>query len=165
MAATQLITDAVIEKSIVDALRNVTQTMLQRDVTLVGQTREPSATNTFEIIDTVGFTGNANGAVHLCMSEHFAYHVIGLMLGMSLSEIIEGGPDVIKDAIGEITNMTAGGFKNQLCDLGFPCVLTLPVIQRGTNISVAPGKTALCHLFEFKCDGHSLVADIRLQAN
>ena len=30
------------------------------------------------------------------MSETFAYHIIGLMLGMSHGEIIAGGPDVIK---------------------------------------------------------------------
>lgn len=165
MAATQQITEAIIDKSIVEAVRNVTQTMLQRDVTLVGQAREPAANTVFEIIDTVGFTGEANGSVHLCMSEKFAYHIIGLMLGMSHGEIIAGGPDVIKDAIGEITNMTAGGFKNKLCDLGFPCMLTLPVIMRGANLTVTQAKATVCHLYHFSCDGHTLVADIRLKAD
>ncbi len=165
MAATQQITEAIIQKSIFDAVRNVTKTMLSRDITLVSQAREPFAGASYEIIDTVGFAGDINGTVYLCMSEKFAFHLIGLMLGMTQHEIELGGPDVIKDAIGELTNMTVGGFKNQLCDIGFPCMLSLPAIMRGTRLAIAPNKSTACHVFEFKCDGHTLVADIRLKAD
>ena len=165
MAAIQQITDAIIQKSIFQAVRNVSQTMLSRDITLVSQAREPNLVSTYEIIDTVGFAGDINGTVYLCLSEKFAIHAIGLMLGMSQHEVELGGPDVIKDAIGELTNMTVGGFKNQLCDIGFPCMLSLPAIMRGNNLAVAPNKSTTCHLFEFKCDGHTLTADIRLRAD
>lgn len=165
MAATQQITDAIIQKSIFQAVRNVSQTMLSRDITLVSQGREPAPGVTYEIIDTVGFAGDINGSVYLCLSERFAFHAIGLMLGMTQREVELGGPDVVKDAIGELTNMTVGGFKNQLCDIGFPCKLSLPAIMRGNNLSVAPGKATICHVFEFNCDGYSLIADIRLRAD
>jgi len=165
MAAIQQITDTLIQKSIVQAVRNVSQTMLSREITFVSQSREPTPGATYEIIDTVGFAGDINGTVYLCLSEKFAIHAIGLMLGMSQREVELGGPDVIKDAIGEITNMTVGGFKNQLCDIGFPCMLTLPAIMRGDNLAVTPGKGTVCHVFEFKCDGHTLIADIRLKAD
>lgn len=163
MAATQQITEAIIQKSIIQAVRNVSQTMLSRDITLISQGHEPSPGATYEIIDTVGFAGEINGSVYLCLSEKFAIHAIGLMLGMTQREVELGGPDVIKDAIGELTNMTVGSFKNQLCDIGFPCMLTLPAIMRGNNLSVRAGKALVCHVFEFKCDGHSLIADIRLR--
>ncbi len=136
MAATQQLTDAIIQKSISQAVRNVSQTMLSRDVTLVSQGHEPFAGSSYEIIDTVGFAGDINGSVYLCLSEKFAFHAIGLMLGMTQREVELGGPDVVKDAIGELTNMTVGGFKNQLCDIGFPCMLTLPTILRGLKINV-----------------------------
>lgn len=165
MAAIQQITEAIIQKSIFQAVRNVSQTMLSRDITLVNQANAPTPGATYEIIDTVGFAGDINGSVYLCLSEKFAIHAIGLMLGMSQREVELGGPDVIKDAIGELTNMTVGGFKNQLCDIGFPCMLTLPAIMRGQKLSVTPGKATVCHVFEFKCDGHLLVADIRLRVD
>lgn len=165
MAATQQITDAIIQKSIFQSVRNVCQTMLNRDITLVSQTNGPTPGAAYEIIDTVGFAGEINGSVYLCLSERFAIHAIGLMLGMTQREVELGGPDVVKDAIGELTNMTVGGFKNQLCDIGFPCMLTLPAIMRGQNLTVTPGKATICHVFEFKCDGHSLVTDIRLKAD
>ena len=106
MAAIQQITDAIIQKSIFQAVRNVSQTMLSRDITLISQAREPAVGATYEIIDTVGFAGDINGTVYLCLSEKFAIHAIGLMLGMTPREVELGGPDVIKDAIGELTNMT-----------------------------------------------------------
>lgn len=165
MAATQQLTDAIIEQSITEAVRKVSQTMLKRDVTLVSQAHAPIPGASYEIIDTVGFAGDINGSVYLCLSERFAFHIIGLMLGMSQREIELGGPDVIKDAIGELTNMTAGVFKNQLCDIGFPCMLSLPSILRGANLSVSESKFTFCHVFEFKCDGYSLIADIRLKAD
>jgi chemotaxis protein CheX len=70
---------------------------------------------------------------------------------------------VINDAIGEITNVTAGGFKNQLCDVGFPCKLTLPTIIRGEDLRVVAVKGTTRHIFEFDCAGHSLTADIQLK--
>ncbi len=138
--------------------------MLRRDATFMGRTVEPVADTTYQIIGNVGFAGEANGIVYLCFTEPFALHAAGLMLGMSPGEIEMHGPDVVKDAIGEITNMTAGGFKNQLCDMGMPCKLTLPTIVRGSKLSVAAIKAAHRHVFELKCDGHTFVADIQMKA-
>ena len=87
MAAIQQITDTLIQKSIVQAFRNVSQTMLSREITFVSQSREPTPGATYEIIDTVGFAGDINGTVYLCLSEKFAIHAIGLMLGMSQRDV------------------------------------------------------------------------------
>jgi len=164
MAVSQLITDHLIQETFVHAARNVSQTMLHREVIFVGRTTEPAAEATYQVIGNVGFAGEANGLVYLCFTEPFALHAAGLMLGMSPGEIEMHGPEVVKDAIGEITNMTAGGFKNQLCDLGLPCKLTLPTIVRGTRLSVAAIKSAHRHVFELTCDGHRFVADIQMKA-
>ena len=48
----------------------------------------------------------------------------------------EDGHEVVNDAIGEITNMSVGAFKNQMCDKGHNCKLTLPSMLRGNNFSV-----------------------------
>ena len=149
--------------ALAQAVKKVSQTMLNRDVTLVSQHRTPLANAKYEIIDTVGFAGDIAGSVSLCLHERFAFHAIGLMLGMTQREIELGGPDAIKDAIGELTNMTAGTFKNQLGDIGFPCQLSLPSIMRGKNLAIQGSKATHCHVFEFKCDDHTLVADIRLK--
>jgi chemotaxis protein CheX len=163
MAVSTPITDTVIQDSIIRAVQSVSRTMLQWDVTLRQRSAEPEPTTTYQLIGNVGFAGEANGIVYLCMSADFAAHATGKMLGMSLGEVEMHGPEVVKDALGEITNMTVGGFKNQLCDIGFPCKLTLPTILRGVNLHVAAIKSANRHVFEFECQGHTLVADIQLK--
>lgn len=163
MAVTQPITDQLVQESLVQAVRNVSQTMLRRETVFTGRTAEIAPVGAYEIIGNVGFAGEANGIVYLCFTEKFALHAAGLLLGMSPGEVEMHGPDVVKDAIGEITNMTAGGFKNQLCDIGFPCKLTLPTIVRGKNLAVAAIKSAHRHAFGLNCDGHHFVADIQLR--
>jgi chemotaxis protein CheX len=85
------------------------------------------------------------------------------VLGMTAAEIAMCDDSTVKDVIGEITNMTVGGFKNALCDVGFPCKLTLPTIVRGDHLAVASMKGAERHIFHFDCAGHRLVADIQLK--
>ena len=165
MAITSRITDSIIQNSIHKAVANVCHIMIKHDATFVEKASfEARANQHFEVLGTVGFVGDICGVVYLCLSADFARQAASHMLGMSVYEIDAEGPEVIKDAIGEITNMTVGGFKNALCDLGFPCKLTLPTIARGTNLRVATIKETERHIFLFQCAGHELTADIQLRA-
>lgn len=166
MAAAQQITDALIQESIANAMQNVCRTLLRQDAPLVD--RVPTSVYEsdpikFQLIGNVGFGGDANGIVYLCMSDDFALFAVSTILGMSRAEVEFHGPDVLKDAIGELTNMTVGGFKNALCDVGFPCKLTLPTIVRGNNLTVAALKGTARHVFRFTCATHVLVADLQLK--
>ncbi|WP_415910332.1 chemotaxis protein CheX [Oleiharenicola sp. Vm1] len=168
MAAAQQITDALIQESIANAMQNVCRTLLRQDAPFVDRAvvaeleRDPLR---FQLIGNVGFAGEANGMVYLCMSDDFALYAVSTILGMSRAEVEFHGPDVVKDAIGELTNMTVGGFKNSLCDVGFPCKLTLPTIVRGHNLTVAALKGTTRHVFRFTCATHVLVADIQLKSD
>jgi len=82
---------------------------------------------------------------------------------MTEAELDEAGDEVINDAIGELTNMTVGGFKNGLCDAGHPCKLTIPSILRGTNFSIEPISSAMRHVYHFDCEEHQVVADILMK--
>ncbi len=160
------ITETVIQDAIVRSVEGVFKTMVGKDITLGEITHAPapkSADRAPQIIGSVGFVGDASGLVYLCLDDAFARHLTGVILGMSPGEVEMNGTEVVNDAIGEITNMTAGGFKNALCDLGHPCKLTLPTIVRGQNISVAAIKSATRHIFHFDCGPHRLVADIQLK--
>ncbi len=166
MPATQPFTDALIQDSIAKAVQNVARTLLHHDAELVAQVPAAETASpplTFQVIGNVGFAGEANGIVYLCMSDDFARFAVGTVLGFTPAEVDFHGPEVMKDAIGEITNMTVGGFKNALCDLGFPCKLTLPTIVQGRNLTVAALKGTTRHLFRFTCASHLLVADIQLK--
>jgi chemotaxis protein CheX len=166
MAAIAPITDDLIHKSIVHAVQNVCGTMLKQAATFVEKTSEPDNSSFRDqphVFGCVGFLGKIDGMVYLCITDDFAINAASNILGMSVPEVIAEGNAVIKDVIGEITNMTVGSFKNALCDQGYTCKLTLPTIVRGQNLSVSSMKSASRHIFHFQCGGHRLVADIQMK--
>lgn len=160
------ISEPLINSAISRAVQNVCQTMLRENARLVSRIEQPlsnEAFSEFRVLGSIGFIGATNGIFYLCMTDDFAAWATGQILGMSPAEVEAHGPDVLKDAMGEITNMTAGGFKNELSDHGFPCKLTLPTIVRGRHIGVAAIKSAMRFIFEFDCGGHRLIVDTQLQ--
>ncbi len=116
-----------------------------------------------QVVGTVGFIGDISGLIYLYFSAGFAKFVAGQMLGMTEAEVEAAGDEVVNDAVGELTNMTVGGFKNQLCDQGFPCRLTIPSILRGSNFSIEPVSGATRRTYSFTIQGHTLVTDLLMK--
>jgi chemotaxis protein CheX len=154
-----------IDKSIARAISNVFGVMLHRTARFVEKTSvplPPAAGATHLVIGSVGFVGRMNGIVYLCFPEAFSIAAAAHILGMSENEVEFQGPDVVKDVVGELTNMTVGGFKNTLADLGYPCRLTLPVIMRGHHIAVSSIKSAQRQIYHFESERHRISADIQI---
>ncbi len=146
-------------------MSNVFGVMLQRTVRLIEKSSIPLARNDAApqlVIGSVGFVGQITGTVYLCFTEEFSQSSACHILGMSPAELEMEGPTVVKDVVGELTNMTVGGFKNILADLGYPCKLTLPVIMRGHHISVSACKSAYREIYHFESEQHRISADIQM---
>ena len=170
MAPAQPITDTLIQDSIVKAIQNVSRIMLHEESKLIELIAVGTGSNSLSslgpapyVIGSVGFAGEANGLVYLCFTDQFARHAAGHILGLSAGEVEMHGPEVVKDVVGEITNMTTGGFKNALCDYGFPCMLSVPTIVRGDRLSIAAIKSATRGVFQFTCGAHRLMADVQVK--
>ena len=174
-AATQEISEPLIRDNINRAVCDVFKTMLHRSASLgsaytaggadphpVGIHGDELSAH-LQVVGTVGFLGEVNGLIYLYFEGAFAKHCTGHMLGMNDAEVEEAGEEVINDAIGEITNMTVGSFKNGLSDHGYPCKLTIPSILRGRNFSVEPISDSQRFIFFFETEGQRLVADILLK--
>ena len=173
MPATHEITDSLIRDNITRAITDVFKTMLSRTPKLVenpadGEPKPPMPGGITEsrpqVVGTVGFIGDTNGLIYFYLDLAFARLVTCQLLGMTEAELNEAGDEVINDAIGELTNMTVGSFKNGLCDAGFPCMLTIPSILRGNNFCVEPISSARRYVFRFDCAGHNVVTDILMKA-
>ena len=172
MPATAEITETLIRDYINRAVTDVFKTMLGRVPTISlyeppGQ-GEPLLSpdgHRPQVVGTVGFIGDINGLIYLHLDLGFARICTCSLLGMSEAELDEAGDEVINDAIGELTNMTVGGFKNGLCDAGYPCKLTIPSILRGSNFSIEPISSAVRHIYYFDCAEHRVVADILMKSD
>lgn len=173
MPAAAEINEPLIREYITRAVSDVFKTMLGRVPAFIGNTPQPmgsaapvatSDNMKHYVVGTVGFIGEVNGLIYLYLEDSFARLCTSQLLGMSDAELTAAGDEVINDAIGELTNMTVGGFKNGLCDAGYPCKLTIPSILRGSNFSIEPISSATRHTYNFDSGGHKLVADILLKA-
>ncbi len=168
------ISEQTIRSHIVRAVQEVFSTMLGREVQFVdppGQTSakprpalegKPGQHDPY-VVGTVGFVGKIDGLIYLYLPEKFARLATSHLLGMSEYAIAAEGASVVNDAIGELTNMTVGVFKNALCDSGLTCRLTIPSILRGSNFTIEPISSATRWIFHFDCAGYRLVADILMK--
>jgi chemotaxis protein CheX len=112
------------------------------------------------IVGSVGFVGDINGVIYLYIPLVLAQALVAQLLGLD-----DADDGTICDAVGEMTNMTVGSFKNALCDAGFPCMLTIPTILKGSGISVETIGHAERFLYSFQHAGHRLLAAILMKTN
>jgi CheY-specific phosphatase CheX len=115
------------------------------------------------VVGMVGFVGSMNGVINLYLEEDLALKLTGTFLGMSEEEVVEEGQDVIHDALGEMTNMIVGTFKNTVSDKGFQCRMTVPSILRGTNFTIETPSSVFRQLYTFKIMNAPFIADLTMK--
>lgn len=165
MPTAEAISESVVREHIARAVADVFRTMLSKTAALREAEPEAALAPGQQVVGTVGFTGELTGVVYLYFEQEFANQCTGRVLGMSEPELRAAGDEVVNDAVGELTNMVAGSFKNALCDAGFPCKLTIPSILRGRNLRIEPVGSAQRHGYTFDCAGRRLAADVILKTD
>ena len=157
--------DLLLEETVNRAVSDVFSTMLSTDAVPVSSIDLGKALilDAPHVVGTVGFIGEMKGLIYLYFREDFAEKCARDMLSMTTQELIEAGEDVINDAVGEITNITVGAFKNQRADRGSPCRLTIPSIMRGSHFHVEPIREASRRVFRYKIQDHLLTVDLMMQ--
>lgn len=156
----------MIEESAIRSIENVFQTMLHEEIRFLNRADDAEVshgTNASEVMGCVGFAGEINGLVYLRFSKAFAMHATTKVLGLSEEDVTDAGPEVVSDAVGELANMAAGGFKNVFCDLGHPCMLTLPTVVSGDHLAVTTVKDASRHVFMFESLGQRVIVDVQMK--
>ncbi|MDD2763116.1 MAG: chemotaxis protein CheX [Opitutaceae bacterium] len=175
MPSLECISDQAIKSHITRAVHEVFTTMLGQNPRPMegasetgGQPWPPLSTREGvhppHIVGTVGFIGEVNGLIYLYLPEPFARLATCRLLGLDQGDLGQGNEEAaINDAIGELTNMTVGVFKNGLCDSGYSCRLTIPSILRGRDFCIEPVKSVLRRVFYFDCAGHRVVTDLLMK--
>jgi chemotaxis protein CheX len=166
MPAIEEISESLIRENITRAVGDVFKTMMGRAIALdpAEAGADEAGASAPQVIGTVGFIGDINGLVYLYLTEDFANQCTAQILGMNAFELKTKGDEVVNDAIGELTNMVVGSFKNALCDAGYPCKLTIPSILRGRNFCIQSTRLAERRSYRFACGAHRVVTDIILKS-
>jgi chemotaxis protein CheX len=160
-----------IQEMVIHGLTDVFSTMLNVQLAFEsarGFSENESGSDTFRNLDetlvvgNVGFVGDISGMVYLAMPERASLAIAQRMLGMEPEELI-GEHEMVNDVIGELTNMSAGGFKNQLCDAGYGCRLTIPSIIRGKYFVIEAAKTSFRQLFVFSYQSFPVTVELLMK--
>jgi chemotaxis protein CheX len=77
----------------------------------------------------IGLAGAMSGTCVLRSSERAARRMASALTGTMIDSL----DDTVKDAIGELCNMIAGGWKGKLPALASACMLSTPTVVTGTN--------------------------------
>lgn len=164
-----LISDAIFRETMIRSVQAVVKTMLGLDAVFLSE-HEARRTTTRsiridgeQVVGTAGFVGDINGLIYLYVGAELAQFATTHLLDIGRAELEASGDEGVNDTIGELTNMTVGTFKNELCDRGFNCKLTIPSLLRGTNFTIEPVSTATRRIYYFKVGAHRIVADLLMK--
>ncbi len=101
---------------------------------------------------SVNILGAWEGTVAIKCPEGLARVYASIMFDLEETELQQAD---LRDALGELANMTAGGYKSMASSLG-ECALALPIIAEGADLSVAyPGCDVLLEV-DFFCRGYRM---------
>jgi chemotaxis protein CheX len=150
-----------IESLTKEAVREVFQSMLSLEVVTEPPLTTLPADPQGEVVGSVGFIGDATGVICLYAGVGVAKKLTGRMLGIPETEV-DGG-DMVNDAIGELSNMVVGYVKSRMCDGGLPCVITIPSIVRGRQLSVESPTQVARTVLGFRTGEDHLLAEILLK--
>lgn len=144
------------------AVAEVFSTMLKMDAKLVPSIEQELDQKT-QVIGSIGLTGKVSAVVFLMMTEKLARTVTGNMLGLADHEI--DGPELVNDAVGELTNMIVGYTKTRLCDRGMNCAMTPPSVIRGTEMKVAGGSHSVTQKLSFQCQKSGITIQVIIRSD
>ncbi|MDQ8201546.1 chemotaxis protein CheX [Pelagicoccus sp. SDUM812003] len=174
MQQTFPISDQELEALSSNAINSVFNTMLDKtavikkvikvdEQTCVEGIQLPVDASAPMIAGTVGFIGNLTGIMYIFMELPLAMEATCKLLDLDEDDIGAEDHELVNDAIGELTNMIVGTFKNDLSNKGFECRMTIPSILRGSNFSIEPAEVALRRIYKFDCGGRSFVIDVLMK--
>jgi chemotaxis protein CheX len=149
-----------IDVMVADSAEKVFSTMLSTSAKVFvaynhGETPEKThprlnpADDQMMVVGMIGFLGNIKGVIYIYVDEATSISITSSFLGMDKKDLINNH-ETVNDALGELSNMISGTFKNQLCDKGYNCRLTIPSILRANNFTIEPLPGALHRMYQFE---------------
>lgn len=165
------VTSEAMDTMVSSAVEKVFTTMLQGGVSYDGAisidessgSAAPLPEDCPMVVGSVGFIGAVNGVIYLFFEEAHALALTANFLGMEPAELANEDSETVNDALGELTNMIVGTFKNQLCDAGFNCRLTVPSILRGNSFCIETTSSVIQRLYRFTTGGKLFAAELFLK--
>ena len=118
-----------IESALSAALKDIFHTMFRKEASMIPHSDISIAPR---VSSVVGFTGRLSGVLCLHFSNIMACNLAAGLLGMPVAKVDE----TVRDAVGEMSNMLAGGLKKQLSSTDNMFKISIPSVIEGAEYSV-----------------------------
>src|ERR1700676_3766091 len=139
-----------------DAIRAATLEVFGTMLGIEAEASEPSPGTTVEsqdhsVVSLLGITGEWTGSGGLCCSADCARWIASQMLFSEYPEV----NDEVRDAVGEITNMIVGNFKNNISDQTGTLAMSTPTVVFGREMRATIQGVHEWVVFPFSSPEHS----------
>ena len=131
-----------------NATAEVFSTMLSTELTAQEAFRQSSKPEPADgVVTLIGLAGKWVGTGSICCAPDMARTLSGKLL---MSEFAAVDQEVL-DAMGELTNMIIGSFKNSMEEITGPLGLSIPVVIYGHNFTASSAHAADWVVVPFQC--------------
>jgi len=130
-----MIEQMTIDQTVLDAAREVFETMIFMDIEASAETNPPLEGST--LLGSITFRGSLDGCLTICLSETCARGIAANMLGVDKPEEVD--EVAIADAIGEVANMTMGSVKHRIQNTYTDIHVSIPTVIAGKQLYPKPG--------------------------
>lgn len=128
--------------------------MFAYDIQIVEESSStPTSSGPDERTAIVGYSGSMRGSCQIRMTGSAARSIAAAMLG---GAPIDADDDSTNDALGELCNMLAGGWKNGVDGLSSQCALSPPTVISGCDYKVHISKPSVTLARTYRFDVHTL---------
>lgn len=135
--------DETVIPHLVKATREVFDTMVFIALEAEAPVHGLAADTAASVVASVPFAGERSGLVAFHATTDTAKQIAGSMLGMPAAEV----DGEMTDAMGEVANMIAGGFRLALKSSGTDVAIAVPTVITGTDFHtkyITPVTRVLC---------------------
>ncbi len=135
-----------LEKVLINTTLEVFASMIFIEIAPEESSRDDAVIE-YNLSSLIGLAGDFKGILAIQCPAEVAMGITGAMLGMEVTEL-DGD---VKDAIGEVANMVAGGLKEALTGAGKNTELAIPTTVIGTSIRTSGLSGASRVMIPFSC--------------
>ena len=120
-------------KKIINSTEEIFNTMIFMEISSAPPLQEGSEVIDCHVSSMIGLSGDFNGMLSIHCPAQVGTAITGAMLGMEVEEIDED----VKDTLGEIANMLAGGLKESFSAENISLELAIPTTVTGKSYTVS----------------------------
>lgn len=142
--------------STINALKTMAMTTPKREEVKV---KKDGESPTYDVSGLIGLAGEAVGSVVLSFPEDTALKIVSNFVGEEVTSISQ---DVL-DAIGELTNIVAGGAKKVFSEHGYSFKISIPNVVQGKEHKINRPKDVPCISVSFSSDAGPFVIELSLK--